>query len=403
MPKNLQILNCQLAKMLFVTLTFLLILSTNVGVATASESEVDFAKTSTAAVLIDRQTGQILWQKNANEPLPPASTTKILTAILALDTTDLTESYTVSAATSAVEESSAYLQVGEVFDLGNLLNAALIKSANDACYAIAELVAGNEPYFVELMNAKAITIGADTVSAQNTNGLPDDEHLMSALDLAKIARIAMENEEFASRVALESGYMMGGSYNRTLSTTNKLLSMDENVIGIKTGTTDAAGACLVSCMERDGRSVIAVVLHSGDRYNESLALLNYGIDEFENLQILKQGQLLANCQIEDAKNNLEIVAVTDLWVTVPTAKNDLREEFLWSSENQNTENGNINDNINHNIIEEKILNGEEIFAGDTLGTLKILDGNTEIANMPLIAKNQVEYPWWKKILMKFGW
>ncbi len=390
MPKNLQILNFNLVKMLFSTFVFLLILGFGSGFAWAVESDVDFAKTSTAAVLIDRQTGQILWQKNATEPLPPASTTKILTAILAIDTTDLLEKYTVSAATSAVEESSAYLQVGEVFDLGNLLNAALIKSANDACYAIAELVAGDEPYFVELMNAKAKLLGANTVVAKNTNGLPDDEHLMSALDLANIARVAMENEEFASRVALESGYMMGGSYNRTLSTTNKLLSMNEYVVGIKTGTTDDAGACLVSCMERDGRSVIAVVLHSGDRYNESLALLNYGIDEFENLQILKSGQLLANCQIEDAKNNLEIVAATDLWVTVAKSQNALREEFVWS-------------NLENNIIEEKILNGEEIMAGDTLGTLKILDGNVEIASMPLIAKNQVDYPWWKKILMKFGW
>lgn len=397
MPKNLQILNLSFAKMLLATLILLLILSFNAAFARAAESELNFAQTSTAAVLIDRQTGQILWQKNGTEPLPPASTTKILTAILAIDTTDLSESYTVSAATSAVEESSAYLQIGEVFDLANLLNAALIKSANDACYAIAELVAGNEPYFVELMNAKALALGADTVSAQNTNGLPDDEHLMSALDLAKIARVAMENLEFSNRVAMESGYMMGGSYNRTLSTTNKLLSMDENVIGIKTGTTDAAGACLVSCMERDGRSVIAVVLHSGDRYNESLELLNYGIDEFENLKILEEGQLLANCQIEDATNNLEIVAATDLWVTVSTAKNDLREEFLWGNENNNAENYN---NETYNIIEEKILNGEEILAGDTLGTLKILDGNTEIANVPLIAKNQVEYPWWKKILMK---
>ncbi len=246
-----------------------------------------------AALLLDAQTGRVLWEQNGFEPLPPASTTKILTALLCLDLAPLEREVEVSAAAAAVGESSAGLLAGERFALGELLDAALLKSANDACYAVAEGVAGSEPFFVHLMNVKAAVCGAPTVSARNTNGLPAEGHLFSCYDLACLAREAMQRPEFKQRVGSRYAVMEGGSYNRSLKNTNKLLIMDEHVTGIKTGTTNAAGACLVSSMERDGRSVIAVVLHSADRYNDSLRLLDWGVDNFRSLTMVRAGQLLA--------------------------------------------------------------------------------------------------------------
>ncbi len=128
-----------------------------------------------AALLLDAETGQVLWQQNGWQPMPPASTTKILTALLCLDIAPLDREVEVSAQAAAVGESSAGLLRGERFELGELLNAALLKSANDACFAIAEGVAGSEPYFVHLMNVKAAVCGAPTVQVCNTNGLPAEQ------------------------------------------------------------------------------------------------------------------------------------------------------------------------------------------------------------------------------------
>lgn len=282
------------------------------------------------ALLLDAQTGQVLWQHNGDAPLPPASTTKILTALLCLDLAPLERECEVSAQAAAVGESSAGLLAGERFALGELLDAALLKSANDACFAIAEGAVGSEPYFVHLMNVKAQALGAAAASLQNTNGLPDEAHAMSCRDLALLTREAMRRPEFASRVGSQQATMEGGSYNRSLKNTNRLLTMDEHVTGVKTGTTKAAGACLVSSMERDGRSVIAVVLHSGDRYRESLELLNYGIDGFCNVRLTQAGQRLAYWQAEDEAGGVWLRAAADLWLTLPREQAeapDLRAEY----------------------------------------------------------------------------
>jgi D-alanyl-D-alanine carboxypeptidase (penicillin-binding protein 5/6) len=274
-------------------------------------------------LLLDAETGQVLWEENGFEPLPPASTTKILTALLCLDLAPLDREVEVSAAASAVGESSVGLLTGERFTLGELLNAALLKSANDACYAIAEGVAGSEPYFVHLMNVKAAALGAFGANLLNTNGLPAEEHLLSCYDLAILARQAMENAEFRERVGSRYGSMNGGSYNRSLKNTNKLLN-NEYVTGIKTGTTNAAGACLVSSMERGGRSVIAVVLHSSDRYNDSLKLLNYGIDGFQNVTVVRRGQQLGVYDVGEDEG-VPVLAENELRLTLPLNMNKNEE------------------------------------------------------------------------------
>lgn len=278
------------------------------------------------ALLLDAETGQVLWEQDGYTPRPPASTTKILTALLCLDIAPLDREVTVTPAASAVGESSAGLLAGEDFVLGELLNAALLKSANDACYAIAEGAVGSEPYFVHLMNTKAGMLGADNAVLVNTNGLPDDRHVMSCYDLALLARSAMQNAEFRSRVGSVYGTMHGGSYDRSLKNTNKLLVQNEYVTGIKTGTTNTAGACLVSSMERDGRSVIAVVLDSKDRYADSLRLLNYGIDGFGSRELVREGQYLG---VFAAAEPVPVRAAGGLRAVLPVEADEVRPVYHW--------------------------------------------------------------------------
>lgn len=323
------------------------------GTNCAFADEVAAAPTVTAqaALLMDCTTGQVLYEKCGYEQLPPASTTKILTALLALDICPTEREVEVSAAAAAVGESNVGLLVGERFRLCELLDAALLKSANDACFAIAEGVAGSEPLFVRLMNLKADALGAAGASLLNTNGLPAEGHTMSCYDLAVLARYAMQNPEFAERVGSLYGKMEGGQYNRDLKNTNKLLSMNEYVTGIKTGTTNAAGACLVSSMKRDGREVIAVVLHSGDRYGDSLKLLNFGVDAFDNRPMIRQGVCLGGIKVDETDVVLSAYAENELILTLPKAAagEEIAVRYAW----------------------REVGRAERIAAGDVLGTIAV--------------------------------
>ncbi len=248
---------------------------------------------SDAAVLIDAVSGRVLWQKNAETPLPPASTTKILTAVTAIDLSDCDQVCQISPLAAAVGESSIHLQAGECLTLLDLLQGALIRSGNDASYAIGEAVAGTEPLFVSLMNLKAQALGAKTVQFNNTNGLPSEGHVVSALDLALIARYGMTKDVFTDIVKKRTATIGEGSSRRTIKSTNKLLWQSDSITGIKTGTTDDAGACLVASMERDGIKLISVVFNSPSRYDESLRLLNYGMDNYSSIQTVKKGDIIA--------------------------------------------------------------------------------------------------------------
>ena len=333
---------------------------------------------SRAALLLDAQTGQVLWHKDGYEQLPPASTTKILTALLCLDIAPLDRVTEVTAQAAAVGESSVGLLAGERFAMGELLDAALLKSANDACFALAEGTVGNELFFVRLMNLKAAVLGAIGARLLNTNGLPAEGHSLSCYDLALLAREAMQNPEFAERVGSVNGVMEGGSYNRALKNTNKLLQMDEHITGIKTGTTDAAGACLVSAMERDGRSVIAVVLHSGDRYGDSLRLLNWGVDRFVNCPVVRQGQILGVWPAADGVN-IAVRAATDLWLTLPINNGvpdaELRTEFVWRNLPELT----------------------PIQVGDVLGTVYFYDDGECLVRVNLLAAAEYQPSKWQML------
>lgn len=272
-----------------------LLLITPAAAAEQPEAQAEIAMPrAAAAVLIEAHTGELIFGLNEESALPPASTTKILTALLALDMgADMERLHTISAEAAAVEESSLYLRQGEQLSLTDLLKGALVHSGNDACYAIGEIIAGSERLFVHWMNMKAAVLGADSVQMTNTNGLPDPQHQMSAADLARLAAFAMQDETFAAIVGSKTIELGQGASYRYYQNTNKLLWSDEHIVGIKTGTTDAAGPCLAAAYQDGAALYISVLFNSPDRYGESLALLRSAAEEYVLIYWPCRGKALA--------------------------------------------------------------------------------------------------------------
>ncbi|WP_213085692.1 D-alanyl-D-alanine carboxypeptidase family protein [Heyndrickxia vini] len=249
-----------------------------------------------AGVLMDESSGKILYAKNANERLYPASTTKILTALIALEKANVNASVRIGneVLLREPEESSAGLKPGQVLPLKVLLRAMLLPSGNDAARAIAVYIAkkdNNQPnmsseaaldYFSKLMNAKAKQIGATHSHFVNPHGLHNPNHYSTAQDLAKIAREARKFKEFR-KIVSEEVYKDSSEtfYNRNELVNRSSQHYFDGADGIKTGFTDEAGYCLVSSASRNGKKLIAVVLHSSKEnvWNDSTAMLEYGFQE----------------------------------------------------------------------------------------------------------------------------
>lgn len=286
--------------------------------------------TADAAVLMDAGTGQVLYGKNLHQPRPIASTTKIMTALLALEGGDLKTVATVSQHAAAVGESSIHLEAGEKLSLEQLLYGALVRSGNDACVAIAEQIAGSEQNFVRLMNEKAFLLGAENTNFCNTNGLPAAEHKSTAYDLAVLARYAINNPVF-NKIVCTRGIVLSGpdARERHLSNTNQLLWSYEGADGIKTGTTNAAGQCLVASATRGERRLISVVLHSDNRYKDSISLLNYGFANYESIPVVNQGEAYSRVDVkEGVTESVPLVSDRDISVSVPRNEQGTLEKTI---------------------------------------------------------------------------
>ena len=254
---------------------------------------------SAACAVLEASSGRLLYAENGEQPLPPASTCKIATALLTLALTDdLQRPVVISEAAAAVGESSIDLRAGEVLSVADLLRGALIRSGNDACFALAEAVAGSEPLFVHWLNLQALLLGAYSACFRNTNGLPAAGHLISAADLARLTARALLQPFFADTVASKYAELGGESNYRYYRNTNRLLWQDERVAGVKTGTTDEAGPCLVAALREGEALYISVVFNCPDRYGASLRLLEEAAARGLLLRPVRRGQALAVCRGE---------------------------------------------------------------------------------------------------------
>ncbi len=274
-----------------------------------------------AAILMDARTGQVLFAKEPFKKRPPASTTKVLTALTAIETGSLKDMVKVSERAAGTEGSSIYLSEGETLTLSDLLYGALMKSGNDACVAIAEHIAGSVDRFAQLMNIRALAMGTLNTHFTNPHGLPDEEHYTCAYDLAVIARHALENEKFSEIVETRDKVIdwPGQEWDRKLHNTNKLLWSYLWADGVKTGTTDAAGKCLIASASKDNRRLIAVVLHSGDRWGDCIRLFEYGFNQYEYSQVAVAGEQYRMLQVQNGvQEEFPVLYESDLGILIPS-------------------------------------------------------------------------------------
>ncbi|MDK2856468.1 MAG: hypothetical protein PWQ41_1493 [Bacillota bacterium] len=282
--------------------------------------------TADAAALLDARTGAILYARAPYTHRPPASTTKILTAIIALEKGRLTDIVTVSPYASWTEGSSIYLRPGERVTLEELIWGALLESGNDACVAIAEHLTGSEEAFARVQNSKARAIGAWDTHFVNPHGLPDPNHYTTAYDLATIARYALKNAKFQEIVRAREKELFGPEGSRSFISTNRLLWSYSGADGVKTGTTSEAGQCLVASATRDGRQLVGVVLHSDDRWSDAAALLDYGYAETRLLKPAGAGEIVILQLSNGLDGDLPARLAKDLFVVVPAQKADRLEK-----------------------------------------------------------------------------
>ena len=285
--------------------------------------------TADAAVLLDARTGRVLWGYHADTPRAPASTTKMMTALVALQLGHLDDVVTVGRAAAATPGSSAGLRAGDRYTLDNLLRGLLLRSGNDAAVAIAVHIAGSVPAFAALMNARARALGLQNTHFENPHGLTDPLHQSSAHDLALIARAGLQISAFSALVDSAESEMRGydaatSEIRRELRNTNRLLLAYDWVDGVKTGTTSAAGNCLVASGTRDGMRLIAVVLHSDDRWGDAMRLLQWGFVHFVAYRAVGDGQAWAEIPVAGAdERRARVAAVADGNLVAPVALDEL--------------------------------------------------------------------------------
>lgn len=271
------------------------------------------------AVVIDRLTGDVVFEKNARVRRPMASTTKIMTAVCALENGDINQTVTVPDEAVGVEGSSIYLSHGEKITLKDLLYGLMLSSGNDAAVAVAVHISGSTDKFAELMNATASKIGVSDTSFKNPNGLDDENHFTTAYDLAMITRYAMQIPAFAEIVGTGSVKIPweGKDYPRILKNHNKLLAMYEGCDGVKTGFTKKSGRCLVSSATRDGVGMIAVTLNAPDDWNDHMRMLDFAFGEYESRRILNGGDYLKTVNVKNGvSDRISALAADEISVTV---------------------------------------------------------------------------------------
>lgn len=320
-----------------------------------------------AYILMDGSTGHILMTHNATEHRPPASTTKIVTAIIAIEHGNLEKITIVSPKAAAVGEATINLEPGEKISILNLVRGALIKSGNDATVALAEGLAGSEELFVAMMNRKVRLLGAVDTNFENTNGLPQSNHYSSAHDLALMARYCLQNEIFQEIVSTKEIKIPwdGKEWDRYLKNTNKLLWNYVGADGVKTGTTREAGSCLIASATREGRQLIAVVLKSNNRYHDASQLLDYGFNNTVTKKILKGTEFGAIYSPYGEKNRVPLVTAEDFIFALPIGEKLEKKAFL--------------DNSLQGIIAK----------GSKVGELILEINNKELARIPLLAADEV--------------
>lgn len=248
---------------------------------------------ATSAILMDTDNNRILYAKNIHNVRSVASISKIMTAIVAIESADVKSKVTIGDEITKAYGSGIYIQVGEVLTLEDLLYGLMLRSGNDASLAIAKYVGGSVENFVEMMNKTAEKIGMKNTTFRNPNGLDEEDggNLSSAYDMAILTSYAMKNDTYKKIVSTKKYTLKTNKNTYSWTNKNKLLRTYKYTTGGKTGFTEIARRTLVSTASKDGISLVAVTLNDGDDFHDHMNMFDYGFDNYKNYQILKAGNI----------------------------------------------------------------------------------------------------------------
>ena len=289
----------------FTAILLCMIISSSATFLAADKPGVD----AQGAILMDFETGRVLWEKDSDKPFAMASTTKIMTAIVALENGNLSDIVTASKKAQNTAPTKMSLTAGETITLEALLYALMLVSANDAATAIAEHIGGSVENFCKMMTDKAADLGAKDTLFESPNGLDTENHHSTAYDMAVIARYALNNEAFVKIIRTPSITIRSSKTTYSLANRNRLLNEFSGATGIKTGYTGKAGHCFVGAAKRDGMQLISVVLASGwgsrgkeQKWVDTKEILKYGFAEFSYVDIINEGQTAAVASVLRSKS-----------------------------------------------------------------------------------------------------
>ncbi|WP_416827091.1 D-alanyl-D-alanine carboxypeptidase family protein [Ectobacillus polymachus] len=368
-----------------ILLSFTLLSSvTSVGFAQSKtnqkqEEQPKLVEQASSAVLLEQDTGQILFDKNSNEKLPPASMTKIMTMLLIMEQIasgklKLEEKVRTSEHAASMGGSQIFLEPGEEMTVDQMLKGIAIASGNDASVAMAEHIAGSEEGFVKLMNERAKSLGLKNTHFQNPTGLPAKNHYSTAYDMAIMARELMKYPLIRQYTGKYEDYLRENTDKKFwLVNTNKLVRFYPGVDGVKTGFTAEARYCLTASSERDGMRVIAVVMGaptSKERNAQVTKLLDFAYSQYATKKLFAKDQVITSVKVSRGdKSTVNLVAKDQVSLLMKR--------------------GEQSDSVKQEIVAEQTVKAP-IKKGDTLGTLVIKKGDTVVTKEPLIAGEAVK-------------
>lgn len=359
---------------LAIVLLFLPIVSVH-----AEQPKVELATEARSAILIERDTGAILYEKNAHEPLPPASMTKIMTMLLIMEAIDqgklkIDERVRASEYAASMGGSQIFLEPGEEMTVDDLLKGIAIGSGNDASVALAERIAGSEEAFVHMMNEKARKLGLKHTAFENTTGLPAKNHYSTAYDMAVMAKELLKYDLITKYTGTYEDYLRENTDKKFwLVNTNRLVKFYPGVDGLKTGYTSEAKYCLTATAKKGNMRVIAVVFGAPTpkaRNAQITKMLDYAFSHYETKPLYKKGETITMLPVSKGKKK-SVAVVTSEPISVLLKKGEKSEavKTTWK-------------------LNKKAK--APVKKGDVLGTLVVKKDGAVIAKSPLVAKEQVE-------------
>ncbi|WP_413380300.1 D-alanyl-D-alanine carboxypeptidase family protein [Alkalihalobacillus sp. 1P02AB] len=363
--------------------------------AAEEKQQAELAEHSSSAIVIERDTGQVLFEKNSHEKLPPASMTKIMTMLLIMEQIDkgalkYEDMIRTSENAASMGGSQVFLEPGEEMTVTDMLKAIAIASGNDASVAMAEHIAGTEDEFIKMMNQKAKELGLENTNFMNSNGLPAADHYTTAHDLAIISKELLKYEDITKFTSIYEDYLRKGTEKEFwLVNTNKLVKFYPGVDGLKTGFTREAMYCLTATAEKNGMRVITIIMGAPtpkERNAQITAMLDYSFSQYMTHPMYERDYLIEEISVIKGDKK-KVPVLTSESISLLTKKGE-----------------NIDDVVER--IEWKEDVRAPIQKGDTLGTLFLEKDGKVLSESPLVSGEDVDSAsWWqlfKRVLSKFG-